>query len=334
MNKTAELYRALFDELNNHNYGIDNNVYRKYIYGCGEGIVYSVSVREKLRGLSIPIQTAKKSLKFPAWKGVEIALVTHPEYSGDDQLYIQLRQMPGIEPMIYEIVAENIRKELESAAQLSEFASVTYTVLKKWKEFFSSGKKPILSSTSAQGLYGELLFLKDLIREIGVSAVNSWAGVNNETHDFYIGQNAVEIKTTAVQAPYMAHISSEYQMDDQDVNGVLFLRMYAFRKDANGGQRLPEIIKEIRASLSSDIGMLAVFNGKLNKAGYFDAAEDYYMEGYTLREEYSFKVKEGFPRIIRDDLMSGVYDAEYNVSVSQCMDFAIEAKDLFEALKR
>ena len=69
---------------------------------------------------------------------------------------------------------------------------------------------------------------------------------NDETHDFYIASNAVEVKTTGTQAPYFAQISSEYQLDNSDVPGKLFLRFYAFRKSQSTGEKLPEIIARIR----------------------------------------------------------------------------------------
>lgn len=334
MNKTNELYEALFKDLKANNYKIDSNLYRKFVCKCGEGVVYSVSVKERNRGLAIPIGVENKKIKFPEWKGVEISFVTLPEYSDDDQLYIQLKQMPGMESYIYEIVVEDIRKALSNVNHASDFAQVTHSILKKWKDFFSLGKKPVLSESSAQGLYGELLFLKELIEELGTPVVNSWAGINNETHDFYIGQNAVEVKTTATQAPYMAHINSEYQLDDHDVNGRLFLRMYALRKDSNGGQKLPELIRSIRKLFVADTSIMEVFNDKLIKAGYFDVTESYYTTGYSKRETYSFEIKKGFPRVIRVELPNGIYDLEYNVSIAQCMDFAIEAKELIKALKR
>ena len=334
MNKTSELYQELFRDLNSNNYGIDSSLYRKYLYDIGEGVVYSVSVRDRTRALSIPIPIENKKLSFPVWKGVDILLVTLPEYSDNNQLYIQLKQMPDTEAYIYEIVVEDIRKALEVADNIKDFATITQRILKKWKDFFSSGKKPILSEKSIQGLYGELLFLKELIDEFGCQIVNSWAGINNETHDFYIGQHAVEVKTTVKQAPYMAHINSEYQLDDQDVNGKLFLRMYAFRKNSNGGQRLPALVDELRSKLIMESNLLDLFNEKLLKAGYIDAAESFYIEGFTTREIYSFEVSKGFPRIIRIELMNGIYDLEYSVSIAQCMDFAIEAKDMMEALKR
>lgn len=334
MNKTIELYQELYNDLVSSTYGLDSNLYRKYLYDIGDGIVYSVSVKNRTRALSIPILQENKKIIFPVWKGVDIALVTLPEYSNDDQLFIQLRQMPDTEAYIYEIVVEDIRKALESANDIKDFANITQRILKKWKDFFSSGKKPVLSEKSAQGLYGELLFLKELIAEFGTQVVNSWAGVNNETHDFYIGQHAVEIKTSVTQAPYMAHINSEYQLDDQDVNGQLFLRMYAFRKDAIGGEKLPALIKELRRIFESEVSLLELFNEKLSKAGYLDSAESYYVDGYTIREKYTFEVKKGFPRIIRIELMNGIYDLEYSVSIAQCMDFAIETKDMMEVLKR
>ena len=164
--------------------------------------------------------------------------------------------------------------------------------------------------------------------------MNSWVGINNETHDFYIGQNAVEVKTTTTQAPYMAHINSEYQLDNHDVNGKLFLRMYAFRKASCGGQKLPDLVHSIRKLLQKDCCSLDVFNEKISKAGYLDITESYYTTGYTNRDVYSFEVKKGFPRVIRVDLSNGIYDLEYNVSISQCMEFALEAEELIKALKR
>ena len=334
MNKTNEIYQSLLNDLKTNNYKIDSNLYRKYVCASGEGIVYSVSVRERMRTVSIPIVKENKGIKYPMWKGVEISFVTLPEYSGESQIYVQLKQMPATEAYIFEIIVEDIRKALAEEKHITDFANTTYSILKKWKDFFSAGKIPILSEASAQGLYGELLFLKELIEESGTTVVNSWAGINNETHDFYIGKNAVEVKTTVTQAPYMAHISSEYQLDNNDVNGRLFLRMYVFRKDSNGGEKLPDLILKIREMLRNDNSSLDIFNNKLAKAGYLDITASYYTTGYTKRETYSFEVKKGFPRVIREQLVKGIYDLEYSVSASHCMEFAIEARELIEALKR
>ena len=120
----------------------------------------------------------------------------------------------------------------------------------------------------------ELLFLNECMNFHGAEAVLHWAGSEDETHDFYFGPNAVEVKTTSVQAPYFASISSEYQLDNGDVPGKLFLRFYAFRKSHSEGEKLPELIAEIRGKLGENLSMMQKFNEKLKKYGYFDEAED------------------------------------------------------------
>lgn len=333
MNKTSEIYSSLLDDLQKNKYNKNSIIHRKYTCANNMGIIYSVSVDTQMRSLEIPVDKISKSLDFPIWKGVKIGLVTMPDYAPDNQLYIHLQQMQGTEAYIFEIVVEDLRRCLERMPTFKESTECTMDTLKKWKNFFSSGKTPILTNESAQGLYGELLFLYELIFNMGTTSVNCWAGASNETHDFYIGQNAVEIKTTSTQAPYMAHINSEYQLDNLDVYGKLFLRMYALRKNSNGGQRLPEIVEKIRVMLQKDFYSKSFFDIKLSEAGYLDAAAEYYQEGYTIREIYSFEVKDGFPRIAKQNVPNGVYKLEYAISIAQCMDYAIESKDLFKGIR-
>ena len=334
MNKSTELYNALLEDLMTNKYNPQNNIYRQYICKCGSGVVYSLAVNDRTRAMSIPVMDSDKEMSFPYWKGVSISLVYLPEYSSNNQVYIQLRQMPDTEAYIFELVVEDLRKNLESVDSLNSFAITVQNTLKKWKDFFSAGKKLILTESEEQGLYGELKFIKDTISVLGNHIINSWSGVNRETHDFYIGQNAVEVKTTSTQAPYMAHINNEYQLDDNDVNGELYLQMYALRKDKNGGETLPQLINSIRILFCDDYSISELFNSKLQKVGYFDIAEDYYTTGFTLREKYTFKVKDGFPRIVKKDLISGVYNIEYSVSIAQCMDFAVEDKIMISDLAR
>ena len=184
-----------------------------------------------------------------------------------------------------------------------------------------------------QGLYGELLFLNECMNFHGAEAVLHWAGSEDETHDFYFGPNAVEVKTTSVQAPYFASISSEYQLDNGDVPGKLFLRFYAFRKSHSGGEKLPELIAEIRGRLGENLSMMQKFNEKLKKYGYFDEAEDSYTVGYYQRDNYCFAVKDSFPRITKDAVPLGVADLTYRVSIMSCMPYAQDTQLVLELLK-
>ena len=92
-----------------------------------------------------------------------------------------------------------------------------------------------MSEERQQGLYGELLFLSECLDSQGLEAVSHWAGSEDETHDFYFGSHAVEVKTTSAQAPYFAHISSEYQLDNSDIPGKLFLRFFNHFAEVTAG---------------------------------------------------------------------------------------------------
>ena len=190
-----------------------------------------------------------------------------------------------------------------------------------------------MSEIRQQGLYGELLFLNECMNFHGAEAVLHWAGSEDETHDFYFGPNAVEVKTTSVQAPYFASISSEYQLDNGDVPGKLFLRFYAFRKSHSEGEKLPELIAEIRGKLGENLSMMQKFNEKLKKYGYFDEAEDSYTIGYYQRDNYCFAVKDSFPRITKDAVPLGVSDLTYRVSIMSCMPYAQDTQLVLELLK-
>lgn len=121
-----------------------------------------------------------------------------------------------------------MRRQLKAAKCNADSLPVIINVLAKWKNFFASNKELVMTEKRQQGLYGELLFLSECLDSYGLESVSHWAGSEDETHDFYFGSHAVEVKTTSMQAPYFASISSEYQMDNSDLPGKLFLRFMHF----------------------------------------------------------------------------------------------------------
>lgn len=332
MSSTGEMYNALLQEIQERTLAPNKIISKKYTCTNGIGLIYSISSGLRMRALAITADKKMNEGEFPAWKGVKIELASIPEYDDPAQLYIILQQMPGTEAYIFEIVAEDLRRTVEKLTFSNSIADAVLNILKKWKVFFSSGRIPVLTASEAQGLYGELLFLKELLQRFGSNAVNTWYGEKN-THDFYIRQHAVEVKTSDKQAPYYAHINSEYQLDDSDVNGRLYLKMYALRSDGSGGQRLPTLIKTVRELLQSDAVDLNIFDEKLKAVGYLDAAADYYSNGYTVRDTYLFEISLDFPRLIKEDIPKGIYHIEYDVSVSEGMNCAVEDDEFFRKLE-
>lgn len=332
MSFTTDLYNSIAEDIHKGTAGNALYATRLLTYPNGVRIVYAINIISNMRSAYFVVGEGASKKAFPSWKGINIELVKFPIYQ-IDQNCVGLTQLPQSADYIFELVIEDIRMHLE-AIESSDFAlRSVISILAKWREFFQTDRDLLLSEIKQQGLYGELLFLEEVISKLNVSMVNSWAGCSEETHDFYLSSNAIEIKTSSKQAPYTAHISSEYQLDTHDVPGKLFLRYYALRRSHSGGERLLDIITRIRATLSEHSTLLLRFNEKLQKYGYYDEVADLYEIGYYLRDTYTFQVVDGFPRIIKSDLISGVSDLEYAISITQCIPFAIDAECLLNELK-
>lgn len=330
-NRSSEIYLSLLGDIQKDAYSKGPHVYRKHVMNCGVPLIYSVAVEDKLRAILVPIEARDSKSFFDSCHGIEVNVVTLNDYS-NDQVYVQYSQIENTDNLIFETVVEDLRLNLENKNPCS-FVNTNNRVLKKWKNFFCSKKETILSSNEEIGLYGELFFLRKLVNIFGCNMVDSWAGPKNETHDFYIGSNAVEVKTTVKHAPYQAHINSEYQLDKKDVDGKLYLAMFAFRKDSSGLNTLPKLIEDIRENLSDDSHELDIFNDKIFKVGYIDLVEERYKNSFTLRNEFLFCVADGFPCVYKSMLPKGVYDVEYNLSIDLCEKYAVNPNEIDNILK-
>ena len=320
----------IYEELLSSSEVSKNQISKRYDI-AKQYLIYAASKRDKIRHLYFIINKDDLDL-IPSCNGIEIDVVKLPEYDADSY-FCNLAQAQGSESYIFETIVEDIRIKSSEKPDVTIPAVVSAT-LRKWKEFFAKNRELILSPERQQGLYGELRFLEYLIGLRGEKAVNCWTGCNYETHDFYVDRNAIEIKTTSTKAPYKMHISSEYQLDDKEVEGVLFVKFYALRKSEADGEKLVEIITRIRENLKNNPHALFMFNEKLEEYGYFDVVADKYAAGYSDRMESTYRVSDNFPRIISNDLINGVSNCSYEVCVDQCIGYTVEAEQLTLVLKR
>lgn len=332
MSFTAKIYNEILSDISFGVSQASSFAMRLMKFDNGIMIAFAVNIASKTRSAFFSVTSDAPKSRFPRWKGVEIEIATLPAY-GIDTSFVGLSQLPNSASDIFEIIVEDLRRQLEEAEKAEESLSIIIRILTKWKEFFAADKELLMSEERQQGLYGELIFLSECLELQGVEAVVHWAGSENETHDFYFGSHAVEVKTTTAQAPYFASISSEYQLDNSDIPGELFLRFYAFRRSYSGGEKLPERIANIRNRLSENVALLQKFDKKLKNYGYFDEAADSYTVGYYQRDQYCFAVDKDFPKITKKTVPIGVTDLTYRVNIVLCMPYAQDIESVFDVLK-
>jgi hypothetical protein len=322
MSYTSEVYEALLKAAKDADQG-KSRLARRLKMNNGIVIIFAVDKTNYLLELYIQVNEVPKKNAFPHWKGVEIGVARLPEYGDDVTEYVLLKQSYQSEGHIFQIISEDIRLTLEKLEDSKEVIPCFSAVLTKWRNFFLLEKDIRLSQEREQGLLGELIFLKQLLEICGHEAIAYWAGCNEETHDFYIKGNAVEVKTTVQKSPYKVNISSEYQLDAKDVLNSLYLQFFALRKSESDGFKLSDAVHAIEAALVTDSECFQQFEQKLEKYGYLKVCEELYQTGYFIREDCIYMVSSDFPRIEKSILDTGVSNVSYTVNIDMCQKFLV-----------
>ena len=332
MNYTTEMYTFIKNDIQNRDNYPGRNASRMLEYVNGIIMVFSIEIVSLRREAYISLADFPEGIQFPKWRGISIDISQLPVY-GSDRYYVRFVQLPESEDYIFEIVVEDLRQAVARLQSSENGINTIIDILTKWKRFFQSEKGLVMTDELQEGLYGELIFLEKLLTSIGTSSVANWGGGVKETHDFYFGSNAVEVKTTSRKEPYSVQISSEYQLDVKDVADRLFLYAVALRKSKQSGERLPEIVSRIRDRLIGDSSMKMRFDDMLLQYGYIDGIEELYVTGFHIRDTYVYEVKGEFPQIIRTMLRPGVSKVTYELSLSQCTPYICSDEQLIRVLR-
>lgn len=322
MSYTSDIYAEII-KIAKENGQVKSRSARRLKTGNGAVIIFAVDKITASLELYVQIEKYSDKITFPHWKGVEIGMATLPEYGDSLGQCIFLKQSEQSDRCIFEIIVEDLRFSIECLRNLNSIVDCFSSVLTKWRNFFLLEKDIQLSKERELGLLGELSLLKQLISMYGAVAVSFWSGCNDETHDFYVRGNAIEVKATAQKAPYKVNISSEYQLDTQDVLNDLYLQFYAFRKSESDGFPLPVMVHDIELLLVSDSTYLQQFYQKLERYGYLQACAELYQTGYFVREDCLYKVDTQFPRIEHCKLEAGLSNVTYSINVDMCQKFIV-----------
>ena len=331
MSFTNEVYNSILKDINGRKEPLAGIASRMLPLQNGLNMVYAINVGSRLREAYVSVSEKPEITSFPKWHGTSIDIVQLPAY-GADQYYIRLLQGSQSEDYIFDIVIDDLHSMVEQLRDTDQCLSAVVAVLLKWKKFFQSEKDIVLSDEMQEGLYVELFFLEKSILKRSPADVHCWTGGNRETHDFYYASHAVEVKTSSRKEPYTAQISNEYQLDPSDVPGQLFLYYIALRKSKSSGEKLPEIIRRIKNTLTENASLKLQFDDKLRQYGYLDEASDLYVTGFTIRDAFFFEVRDEFPKIIRSMYQTGISKVGYELTISHCLSYECTEDDVFAAL--
>ena len=281
--------------------------------------------------MEIPEKITVEELNLiPKWKGMEGKCNVISEKTGfRSARYLSFEQLKGYDQAIFINVMQDVCDALRYVDK-ENCVSTVKKILQKWSIFFQFEKDYVLSANVQQGLYSELWILEKMIEKNGSKALEYWTGCNSEAHDFYIGCDAVEIKSSSAKGPEKVKISNEYQLDETGVIGALYLICLNIKRSEADGEKLPEVIERIMLQLN--LGQKEIFKEKLLKVGYVYAIPKLYTYHFRVREETCFIVKDKFPRITPRNVRKGIGAVEYEVSLDACRSYMIEMESFYKGV--
>lgn len=268
--------------------------------------------------------------KLEDWPAKKITLagidIQQFQTSTEFRLALSLREINDWD--IFYILCDDLLQASDNSQEEKAMLSVVYNRLLRWQKLFRKRGKKLLTDQEQQGLIGELYFLKNhlLTRFSDAEALSFWKGPFGEQQDFGVGNTAVEVKSKqGTSAPYV-QISSIDQLESQLENFFLYvITLNSAPHTIGEAFSLNEIIEEIKSSIndSSDID---IFENLLSEVGYMDLPE-YSEKKYLVSNESVFEVKEGFPRLMSQDIPTGVVSVQYKVEIKECKSFVITIDD-------
>lgn len=216
---------------------------------------------------------------------------------------------------------------LEQVTDSESALAIAMMHIQRWKSFLS-GSRQRMSPESVRGLFGELLFLNELLdhERLSGTALDAWAGPECAQHDFSYEDTAVEIKTITGVGRCHVRISSGDQLESLKTR--LFLRIYRLseKSDSLHARSLNALVETVRTRLV-DADARDFLDQKLSKYGYAPLLE-YDEPSFLVSSERTYRVQDGFPRIVRSELMAGLDNVSYDIRLEAIASFECDGSIL------
>ncbi len=160
-------------------------------------------------------------------------------------------------------------------------------------------EKMLLGLERQIGLAGELLFLERLLERGGGGVIDSWIGPAGEPHDFRIGSNEFEVKTTV--RPHRVHtIHGIEQLAPSQGCTLSLISVMLGPAGASDGFSLSEKVEQLSAKLSAAGAGLMQFTKALKAAGFHAEDASQYTRRFARRRPLAIIPVDGtFPSITR-----------------------------------
>ncbi len=256
---------------------------------------------------------------FPELQGIKMAF---PKGNSENVRQFALLLKNNSEWELFYAICNDI-VECTRKATLDTGLGIILRRLGNWHQFLRKERSGLLNEEQIKGLLGELVFIRKwLAPAFGwEKAISFWCGPLGTPQDFSVDDAVIEVKTQLSATRAEVKITSAEQLTPQANRMHLHVLTFGKASEKNDNTySLPDIVHEIRTVLIQSPEVLEHFSELLLDVGYVDS-QHYESYVYTLIDENTYEVKEGFPRITKCNVPSGIVRINYNISLDDCSSF-------------
>lgn len=251
--------------------------------------------------------------KFKDYENIEFMICAN-ESLQKDKTFLKIKTKNNSMSEIFESFTVSCILAIHDDEKFDLVYNDLLSVLDRYNKFLSNKAVNKLSKIEEQGLFGELMFLKEVITNCGETYLRNWSGPDKNRNDYIFNSGtAVEVKTSFSETRMVVEISNENQLSNVG-REKLFLVVYVLEENQLG-KTIIDLAKDIYTNLLHSYEIKEIFKKKLMLYGInFDSYQ-------TDRKMQIFKrvvylVDDYFPKIIKDSLSKNIYDVQYKIELS------------------
>lgn len=275
---------------------------------------------------------------LPKWRGLSCD-IKYMEQIGplkDCHLLVLRQETEQTEQTaeIFEDVLQSLINHIEQMDEEEALYATVFSVLDRWRHFFSRGGSRKLTEEQQRGLFAELYYILEWMKKFPQEPpliIENWQGPRSGRVDIVNFKQGIEIKSCSDKLRKEIKISNEKQLKLSGTIDQLYLYVCYIEANKSKGLSLQMIIEEIRNLLLERSGrLLLFFNDLLVEAGFKE--QEYNELLFYVSHEEVYEVMEDFPRLLDSDLPAGITHVSYNIDLTHCEKFLRDRDLAFNSL--
>ena len=250
----------------------------------------------------------KASVAIPQAKEIQIRQTYRQE---DDRWLLSFVLLDQSFSRMFDKFCRDVFEEVSEVTDKKQGPDRILAMFSEWKRLFGVEK---IDVDDIQGAIGELIFLHDvLIPRYGeAKALDSWTRGEFGKQDFMIDDTWYEVKTTRLGSERVV-ISSVEQLDNHKSGHLAVITLQPSTRASESAFTLNTLYQSVNSELNEHRSKKILSDSMKCYGIPDDRLEDLI---YELVDVVTYSVKDGFPRLLHDNIPAGVKVPSYEIALS------------------